>query len=218
LEQEAVDLPPATMSLAEALEDIRRRAMAVKADELLRDRKEAWEEKTDEYVDDAIKSVNRQLSQEMWDSRKEMTRLEREKRRLENEAKKKAEELEQARVMAGLQHEFDQVYPAMEGYLTAFTSDGYTQLIGDDFRPTAVLGPVSYGRLVNAGLLNRGQASLRAFWSTIDKGNNDRDLGAFPAHSFSSGHFERHYETVLRIHNFLRRFGPLMVKNEDLAP
>jgi hypothetical protein len=71
---------------------------------------------------------------------------------------------------------------------------------------------------VDAGLLNAGESSLLAFWNAIDKGTNDRELGAFPAHSFSSGHRERHNETVLKVREFLIEFGPLMVDKGYLAP
>ena len=132
----------------------------------------------------------------------------------EKKMRKAAEEL------ADLERRFESEYPKMKAYLTPFTSEGYTQPTGRTYERRTTKGPVSYKSLLGAGVLGEDKDSVGRFYYSTVAGNNDRELGAFPPHSFSSGHFERHYETILKVQAFLREFGPVMAQEERgiLAP
>ena len=218
LERQASDLPLAEVPLETALAKFRQQEMTRRADELVANRRDEIDKQHQELVALEIKDAGRKMGDALKEARDETAQLEREKRRLEEAAKEAARKREKARIEAELERQFALEYPQMERYVTVFTSDGYTQLVGGTFLPIAVKGPVSYRSLVDAGLLNMGEESLLAFWNTIDKSKNDRNLGAFPAPGFSGEHRRRHYETVLKVQQFLRQFGPLMVKRGYLAP
>lgn len=129
----------------------------------------------------------------------------------EKEMRKVAEE------MVELERQYELQFPAMEEYLKPFTSAGYTQPTGRTYQRTTTKGPVSYNALLGAGVLGEDKDSVALFYNSTVTGNNDRELGAFPPHSFSSGHLERHFGTILKTQAFLRKFGPVLVKREKLA-
>ena len=115
-----------------------------------------------------------------------------------------------------LRKAFEQQWPGMQPYLTAFTTPGYTQPRRDKFVRTTDYGPVSLGKLRGAGLLERSVESLRRLhFATAANQMNDRDRGGFPT---MENTFAEAQADLQRIQEFLDTYGEIMVEEGLLAP
>jgi hypothetical protein len=215
---QAAALKAGRPSLAEAVEEINNEAKDERTRRITEAGKQAEEAVTQEL--EALRAKQRRLQNEIEVIKEQdkADELESAQKMAKGEADHQAKKREEEEEFAALVQRYEREYPAMEKYLTPFISHGYTQPAGRTYRRTGTKGPVSYSRLVGAGVLGEPEKCLERFYYSTVTGSNDRELGAFPPHSFSGRHMERHHETILKVQTFLRVFGPVMVKQEKLAP
>jgi hypothetical protein len=215
---QAAGLEPDRLSLDEVIERIEGEKEKMQIDTIRKARREAEDTtaaalaanaKRRQELEDEIARIRDQIEtdQRMADAAEEA----RQAKHAEAQREKAAEKAELAR-------QFERQFPAVEPYLTPFTSLGYAQPAGRTYERTTTKGPVSFTSLLGAGILGDDRDSVNRFYMSTVAGRNDRKLGAFPPHSYSSGHFDRHYETILKVQTFLREFGPVMVEKKMLAP
>jgi chromosome segregation ATPase len=203
-------------SFDEAIKKARQAARGRSIDGVVAEYRRASEETELGQTEEVTSNVWGEAGDELESRRDKVAELSREKERLEQRATEVAAEREEAARKAELESRFALAYPEMEKYLVPFTSHAYTQVIGGSFRTITKEGPVSYRRLVQAGLLNEGIESVNALHSVVSQ--SGRELGAFPPYSYSGAAARERHETMVRIHAFLREFGPLMVEQKKLAP
>lgn len=108
---------------------------------------------------------------------------------------------------------FERAWPAMQGYMTPFTSMEYTQPGNDSYRVTTVNGPVSFSALQGSGFLNDDVATLQKFQDRT-RMYSRRPLGAFP---WTAYEFHKDQATLQKIQYFLRDYGDIMVEKGYLA-
>lgn len=140
-------------------------------------------------------------------------------RKLADARAEAAKQREDARQKAELIRRFEHEWPRMQTYLVPFTSAGFTQPGGRGFERTTEKGPVSFGRLQGAGVLDRDINSLKKlYYSTTANGMNDRDHGGFPKYFGGAQDWNRKHPTIQLVQDFLNEFGPIMVEKGLLAP
>jgi len=203
-------------SLDDAIKEVRSAAARDEFERVVKEHRDNLRDADRQSVAEVESKIRAEEEGRFEKLRGELDVLREEKQRVEEEtdAQKRSRKDELNKLM--LERRFELEWPRMKKYLVPFTSRGYTQLIDGEFKKTSVKSPVSYRRMVYAGLLNEGSDSLESFHVKIGYGANDRDLGAFPPHVISEGTFERHFELLLSIQTFLRDFGPMMVEGNPM--
>ena len=215
---QAAALEPDRLSLAEVIQEIEEEDTDERIDQITEAGERTKQAHTEELKELAKKRKELNDQKQLIMDRKRTADDEAAVRDEEAQAEHNEKVRKAAEEKAALERRFEREYPAMEKYLTPFVSEGYTQPTGRTYRRTTTKGRVSYKSLVGAGVLGEGKGSVERFYYSTVTGNNDRELGAFPPHSFSGKHMERHYDTILKVQTFLREFGTVMVAKKKLAP
>ncbi|RUL86993.1 coiled-coil domain-containing protein [Tautonia sociabilis] len=218
---------PAAKTLREAIAE-QEAEEAIAATTLI----EAEEEKARREREAALAAARREQLESEGRAEVERIKAETEAKRMvgEQEARRIAEEAEsvrrrqeqemEARLAEArreqLRKAFEQQWPGMQPYLTAFTTPGYTQPRRDKFVRTTDYGPVSLGKLRGAGLLERSVESLRRLhFATAANQMNDRERGGFPT---MENTFAEAQADLQRIQEFLVTYGEIMVEEGLLTP
>lgn len=206
-------------SLDDAIQAARQEIAANALEPLIREIHDNAKATEDKFVGEVQRAVRKEEQQHLETVRNERDRVQKEKQRIEEELAAQALARQQETEKLELKSRFELEYPEMKQYLVGFTTDGYRQFVGGGFRTITKVGPLSYQGMINAGILNEGSNSLRAFHGSIGGHKmNDRDLGAFPICEGGAYDFDAKYQRLYSIQTFIREFGPLMVEMKLLAP
>ncbi len=112
--------------------------------------------------------------------------------------------------LAQLEREFESDLPKIKGYLSAFTTAGYT------LRTDGTKGPVSLALLKSEGALNGTREGMSQLVTLAHRGS-DRPPGPIPYITlFNVG--QAPMEPIETAQELLRKYGDLMVKKGLLAP
>lgn len=212
---EADDAVALEDAIQAARQDIAADALKTLIQEVRRET-QATEEK---LLEEVKRAVRKEEQPHLAEVRKKREQVQQEKQRVEEELAAQALARQQETEMLELKKRFAIEYPEMKKYLIPLTTHGYRQFVGSSLHTVTKAGPLSYQGMIHAGVLNEGVPSVELFHCTIGSTNsNDRDLGAFPRWEGGRQDFENKFPRLLAIQKFVREFGPVMVKEEYLAP